>query len=559
MKKIISLVLSLLLSLSIVGCSSGNESAQALKGKWESFSGYGVTVKYPADWTLYSLSFENSYTEKAVLVVSKKEKVFIRCYVSKKKQKPVADLYPCNEDKAEEVRSKIEASATLQEGFPTIPDNLNDETASEEFLIKLLTFNYMMEDSLPAYTGNLPSKETKDLGKAQMEDDGSLAAAKDYETDSWGYVTRNGDWAIEPMFDSAAEFSEGLAFVTTSQGGMFIDRYGEVAIGEVSYAGEGTYTMINSNGFVEGLALVELDKGQNINKVYIDKTGTVVVDAKAIPMPQGVITPTNCFALASDFRNGYAVVMRYLNSEAGYFAQDYMDTYVIDTSGQIVTTIQGSQYSTQGSLFNIFNHGLDPNGLIEVADINTKLIGQIDVHGNLVIPCQFERLFYAGEGLYQAYQNNKNGYLDQTGKVVVDFIYNSAYSFGDGLAIVSTDGISYGCIDKSGKMVIPAEYDDIYLFNYGSDAPDIAFSDGVVGVLKDGYWGLIDTNGKLIIDYIFEDNGFRFESASHGVLCYTNGEYNTAADQALFGIISKEGKIIKEPCFKILYPFYDAE
>ena len=558
MKKIISLALSILLSLSIVGCSSGSESAQALKGKWESFSGYGVTVEYPADWTLYSLSFENSYTEKAVLVVSKKEKVFIRCYVSKKKQKPVADLYPCNEDKAEEVRSKIEASATLQEGFPTIPDNLNDETASEEFLIKLLTFNYMMEDSLPAYTGTLPSKETKDLGKAQMEDDGSLAAAKDYETDSWGYVTRNGDWAIEPMFDSAAEFSEGLAFVTTSQGGMFIDRYGEVAIGEVSYAGEGTYTMINSNGFVEGLALVELDKGQNINKVYIDKTGTVVVDAKAIPMPQGVITPTNCFALASDFRNGYAVVMRYLNSEAGYFAQDYMDTYVIDTSGQIVTTIQGSQYSTQGSLFNIFNHGLDPNGLIEVADINTKLIGQIDVHGNLVIPCQFERLFYAGEGLYQAYQNNKNGYLDQTGKVVVDFIYNSAYSFGDGLAIVSTDGISYGCIDKSGKMVIPAEYDDIYLFNYGSDAPDIAFSDGVVGVLKDGYWGLIDTNGKLIIDYVFEDNGFRFESASHGVLCYTNGEYNTAADQALFGIISKEGKIIKEPCFKILYPFYDA-
>ena len=558
MKKIISLALSILLSLSIVGCSSGNESAQALKGKWESCSGYGVTVEYPADWTLYSLSFENSYTEKAVLVVSKKEKVFIRCYVSKKKQKPVADLYPCNEDKAEEVRSKIEASATLQEGFPTIPDNLNDETASEEFLIKLLTFNYMMEDSLPAYTGTLPSKETKDLGKAQMEDDGSLAAAKDYETDSWGYVTRNGDWAIEPMFDSAAEFSEGLAFVTTSQGGMFIDRYGEVAIGEVSYAGEGTYTMINSNGFVEGLALVELDKGQNINKVYIDKTGTVVVDAKAIPMPQGVITPTNCFALASDFRNGYAVVMRYLNSEAGYFAQDYMDTYVIDTSGQIVTTIQGSQYSTQGSLFNIFNHGLDPNGLIEVADINTKLIGQIDVHGNLVIPCQFERLFYAGEGLYQAYQNNKNGYLDQTGKVVVDFIYNSAYSFGDGLAIVSTDGISYGCIDKSGKMVIPAEYDDIYLFNYGSDAPDIAFSDGVVGVLKDGYWGLIDTNGKLIIDYVFEDNGFRFESASHGVLCYTNGEYNTAADQALFGIISKEGKIIKEPCFKILYPFYDA-
>ena len=558
MKKIINLALSFLLCLSIVGCSSGSESTQALKGKWESFSGYGVTVEYPADWTLYSLSFENSYTGKAVLIVSKKEKVFIRCYVSKKKQKPVADLYPSDDAKAEEVRSKIEASATLQEGFPTIPDNLNDETASEEFLLKVLTFTFMMEDPLAAYTGTLPSKETKDLSKTQMEDDGSLAAAKDYETDTWGYVTRNGDWAIGPMFDSAADFSEGLAFVTTYQGGMFINRYGDVVIGEVSYAGEGTYSIINSQGFVEGLALVELDNGLDINRVYIDKTGTVVVDAKAIPMPDGLITQTNCFALASDFSNGYAVVMRYLNSAASYFAQDYMDTYVIDTSGQIVTTIPGSQYSTQGGLFHISNHGVDPNGLIEVADINTKLIGQINVHGDLVIPCQFEHLFYAGEGLYQAYQNDKYGYLDQTGMVVIDYLYGSANPFGDGLAIVSTNGVGYGCIDKTGKMVIPAEYDSIYLFNYGSDSPGIAFSDGVVGVLKDGYWGLIDTSGKLIIDYNFEDNGFRFESASHGVVCYTNGEYDSVAQQALYGILSTDGKIVKEPCFKTLNPFYDA-
>ncbi len=48
MKKIISVLLSLLLTLSVIGCSSGSESAQALKGKWESFSGYGVTAEYPS-------------------------------------------------------------------------------------------------------------------------------------------------------------------------------------------------------------------------------------------------------------------------------------------------------------------------------------------------------------------------------------------------------------------------------------------------------------------------------------------------------------------------------
>ncbi len=485
--------------------------------------------------------------------------MFIRCYVSKKKQKPVADLYPTDDASAEEVRAKIEASATLQDGFPEIPDDLNDSTASENFLINLLTFTMTMEDSLASFTGTLPSKKSKTLGTTKMDDDGALAAAKNYETNAWGYVTRNGDWAIDPIYESADNFSEGLAFVTTSEGGMFIDRYGDMVIGEVNYASEATtYALKDSNGFKEGLALVELDNGLKINEVYIDKTGTVVIDAKAIPMPEGLVTQTDCFALASDFNDGHAIVMRYLNSEASYSAQDYNDTYVIDTSGQIVTTIPGSKYSTQTSLFNISNHGLDPNGLIEVADINTRLIGQIDINGNVMIPCQFENLLYAGEGLYQGYQNEKYGYLDQNGKVIVDYIYSSAYPFGDGLAIVSTDGITYGCIDKTGKMVIPADYDNIYLFNYDSDSPGVAFSDGVVGVLKDGYWGLIDTSGKLIIDYIFEDNGFRFESASHGVICYTNGEYDFIADQALFGILSKDGKIVKEPCFKILNPFYDA-
>ena len=47
----------------------------------------------------------------------------------------------------------------------------------------------------------------------------------------------------------------------------------------------------------------------------------------------------------------------------------------------------------------------------------------------------------------------------------------------------------YGYIDKSGKVVIEPQFD------YVRD-----FSEGLAVVEKDGKWGVIDKNGKVVIE-----------------------------------------------------------
>ena len=51
----------------------------------------------------------------------------------------------------------------------------------------------------------------------------------------------------------------------------------------------------------------------------------------------------------------------------------------------------------------------------------------------------------------------------------------------------------YGFIDKSGKMVIEPQFDG------ASD-----FSEGLAQVEKDGKWGFIDKSGKVVIEPQFD-------------------------------------------------------
>ena len=59
--------------------------------------------------------------------------------------------------------------------------------------------------------------------------------------------------------------------------------------------------------------------------------------------------------------------------------------------------------------------------------------------------------------------DGKYGYVDKTGKTVIEPKYDYAYSFYNGLAAVvvkDSDGVlKYGFIDKSGKYVVEPKYE----------------------------------------------------------------------------------------------------
>lgn len=117
--------------------------------------------------------------------------------------------------------------------------------------------------------------------------------------------------------------------------------------------------------------------------------------------------------------------------------------------------------------------------------------GYIDKTGKVVIQPQFENTIGFREGLAATKMNGKYGYIDKTGKWVIEPKFDHTYIFSEGLAKVRIDG-KLAWIDKQGKYVI--EPTDSF-----EDA-DIGFSEGRTGVKINGKWGYIDTQGKVVIE-----------------------------------------------------------
>ena len=79
------------------------------------------------------------------------------------------------------------------------------------------------------------------------------------------------------------------------------------------------------------------------------------------------------------------------------------------------------------------------------------------------------------------------GFIDRTGRVAIEFLYNDALPYSDGLALVKK-GFKFGFIDKNGVMVIPAKYYDAR-----------SFHDGMARVQHIKKWGFIDRSGVFVI------------------------------------------------------------
>ena len=86
-------------------------------------------------------------------------------------------------------------------------------------------------------------------------------------------------------------------------------------------------------------------------------------------------------------------------------------------------------------------------------------------------------------------KQEKFGYIDGTGKKVIDFLYEDAGNFSEnGLAYVLKDG-KYGYISTDGEMVIAPQFDRSY-----------GFSHGYAVIEEQGKFGAIDTQGNVVIE-----------------------------------------------------------
>ena len=233
------------------------------------------------------------------------------------------------------------------------------------------------------------------------------------EDNKWGYVDTTGKYVIEPQFDYADQFSEGLAYV------CFCDdmrNLGRPNASKFAYIDKkGNYVIKPQNfdmvgRFKNGLAKI----------TYHHKTGLINKKGDYVIRPK--------YDYISDFSEGYATVS--IGEKSGY----------IDEKGNLVISIQYDDAT-------YFSEGL-------AAVKKDNKYGYIDKTGNFIIQPQFNHAhpFHNGLAVIGMGEYNDYGIIDQSGKEVIKPIFQEAFSIGYGLFHMEQNG-KWIYINRNGKII----------------------------------------------------------------------------------------------------------
>lgn len=120
--------------------------------------------------------------------------------------------------------------------------------------------------------------------------------------------------------------------------------------------------------------------------------------------------------------------------------------------------------------------------------------GLTDVNGTIILPPKCTEIRPFQEELAAFKEGNKWGFIDMSGKVTIVAQYDNVLNFSSGLSAVVQDK-RVGFINKNNNLVIPLIYEDATSF-----APQMR----IAAVRKYGKWGVIDKEGSVLLEILFD-------------------------------------------------------
>jgi hypothetical protein len=320
-----------------------------------------------------------------------------------------------------------------------------------------------------------------------------LASKSTIDEFKWGYMDGEGEFIIEPIYNWARQFQEnGLAVVTVKDLSGIIDKSGK-------YVVEPKYQSIQE--FSEGRAVVVSEKGF----IVIDENGLEVT--------------SETYNYIGNFKEERAVIS------------------VIDTDGDWVY----GYIDKQGKIV------IAPKYEVAADFKNGKAVVKFDMGDYAIIDNigtvlkEFEYAFVGdmGDGLlaFKEKQQDKLGYIDELGDIVIAAQFTSVEPFKNERAIVNiSDNYfnKYGLINKKGRFIVSPKYNNIELLGENLVSVGIAINK------KKAYLGsryaIADINGKFLTDFVY-----------YGVSNYKN-RLASAYDNSKTFFINKIGKpVLKLP------------
>lgn len=137
------------------------------------------------------------------------------------------------------------------------------------------------------------------------------------------------------------------------------------------------------------------------------------------------------------------------------------------------------------------NKGLSPVSKLEGdGDNAVNKFGYIDETGKLIIPYIYDDADDFSDGMANVVKNGKTGYIDITGKLVIPFKYESGKSFMYGYARIPDGEIGF-YIDKNDKKVV--------IKNTSPYARTDEFKNGLIRISVNGRHGFVNTKNEIVI------------------------------------------------------------
>ncbi|PAE38808.1 WG repeat-containing protein [Bacillus sp. 7884-1] len=242
----------------------------------------------------------------------------------------------------------------------------------------------------------------------------------------WGYINEKGDFVLPPKYDMGREFQEnGLAIVQ-------VDNLTGIINSDGYFIVKPKYDTINP--FSEGRAAAIDGEGYKI----LDESGKEIT--------------TKEYFFIGDYQEGRAVVAN--NNEHG----DYLLGY-LNRRGKEVIPLS----------FEAASDFQDSKAVVKVKEGGYSLI---DLTGKVLKSYPYPFVNYYGEGMlaFKEKEDGNWGYMDESGKVVIEPKYIGVQQFIDGKAIVTVENHNhdyYGLIDRQGNFIIKPHYNS--LLNLGEE------------------------------------------------------------------------------------------
>ena len=364
------------------------------------------------------------------------------------------------------------------------------------------------------------------------------------ENNKVGYMNADGNVIIAPVYNSGSDFKGGMAAVRKDALYGFINSEGVFILPPIydladpffnNY--EYTYVVLNGeNKFIN-------KKGENI--INREFKGFYYINNET-----GMLYTPDSINVIYDLKHKKSL-SELKNTNAGPFSNGVSTAYttkgipyVINLKGDHI--VPTGKYDDINDYYNGIAIAVKKNG-----DGGSSYLSAIDTKGNELFTHNYDRMFIDGDthfsnGFAPLSFRKKEGeydyftsYINTKGKVVFnDTTVTEATNFSNNRAFILIKS-KYMLIDTNFKKVTETSF---------SKVPKGGFTNGYAVVENDYSIGVIDINGKYIIEPLAD--------ASDGVIIgdyFFYGKYIN--DEDVYGVISLKGNEILKPILQ----HYDSE